>query len=150
MKAPIRCEGLSKNFRGTSALFDFNLEVAEGSIYALTGPNGAGKTTLIKILVNLLPPTSGWAAVLDTNTQLLTAADFEHIGYVSENQEMPEWMTVEYYLAYLKPFYPQWDDGLAKSLLEEFELPPKRRLSQLSRGMRMKAALASSLAIILD
>jgi len=62
------------------------------------------------------------------------------------NQEMPNWMTVEYFMAYLKPFYPNWDDQHATALLRQFELPPDRKLRHLSHGMRMKAALASSLA----
>ena len=55
-------------------------------------------------------------------------------------------MTVDYFLAYLKPFYPSWDDTLATELIRELQLPRDRRLGQLSRGMQMKAALASSLA----
>jgi ABC-2 type transport system ATP-binding protein len=68
---------------------------------------------------------------------------------------MPEWMTVEYFMAYLKPFYPNWDDKRAEELLRQFELPRDRKLRHLSHGMRMKAALASALAyrpqlIVLD
>jgi ABC-2 type transport system ATP-binding protein len=55
-------------------------------------------------------------------------------------------MTVEEWMSYLKPFYPSWDDDLAGSLLSRFDLPPSRKLSHLSKGMWMKAALASSLA----
>jgi ABC-2 type transport system ATP-binding protein len=76
----------------------------------------------------------------------LSPREFARIGYVSENQEMPEWMTVDYFLRYLRPFYPTWDDALADDLVRQFELPRDRKLRQLSRGMRMKAALASSLA----
>jgi ABC-2 type transport system ATP-binding protein len=83
---------------------------------------------------------------LDTDARRLSAREFEQIGYVSENQELPEWMTVDYFLAYLKPFYKNWDDGLATELTREFQLPGNRRLGELSRGMKMKAALASSLA----
>jgi ABC-2 type transport system ATP-binding protein len=83
---------------------------------------------------------------MGTDSRRLEAADFQQIGYVSENQEMPEWMTVEYLMAYLKPFYPTWDDGRARELLDQFDLPKSRKLKHLSRGMRMKAALASSLA----
>jgi ABC-2 type transport system ATP-binding protein len=122
------------------------LDVPEGSIYALIGPNGAGKTTLIKMLVNLVQPSAGRCLVLDTDTRHLAPGDFAQIGYVSENQELPEWMTVDYFLAYLKPFYRTWDDELAAELVREFQLPGDRRLGQLSRGMKMKAALASSLA----
>jgi ABC-2 type transport system ATP-binding protein len=105
--------------------------------------------------VNILHPTSGTSSLLGTNSTKLSPKDFQQIGYVSENQELPGWMTLDYFLAYLKPFYPRWDDALAQDLVREFHLPGDRRLSQLSRGMRMKAALASSLAyrpplIILD
>lgn len=155
MSSPIRLERLSKRFRRVTAIADLDLEVPEGSIYALVGPNGAGKTTLIKILVNILRPTSGRSLVLETDSRRLSAREFTQIGYVSENAELPEWMTVDYLLSYLKPFYPAWDDSLASDLVEEFQLPRDRRLSQLSRGMKMKAALVSSLAyrprlIILD
>jgi ABC-2 type transport system ATP-binding protein len=146
MSSPVHCEGLSKKFGRVAAIDGLHLEVPEGSIYALVGPNGAGKTTLIKMLVNILRPTAGRAVVLDRDSLRLSPRDFERIGYVSENQELPEWMTVDYFLAYLKPFYPRWDDVLAKELIREFDLPGNRRLSQLSRGMKMKAALASSLA----
>ena len=55
-------------------------------------------------------------------------------------------MTVDYLLRYLRPFYPGWDDELAAQLVRQFKLPGDRKLKHLSRGMRMKAALASSLA----
>jgi ABC-2 type transport system ATP-binding protein len=155
MSAVIRTAGLSKHFRHTEALRDLALDVPAGSIYALVGPNGAGKTTTIKVLMNILRPSGGQSEVLDVDSRMLGPAEFARIGYVSENQEMPEWMTVEYYLRFLRPFYPTWDDGLAEELLRQFELPRDRKLRQLSRGMRMKAALASSLAyrpklIVLD
>jgi ABC-2 type transport system ATP-binding protein len=137
------------------ALDGLELSVPEGSIYALIGPNGAGKTTLIKTLVNILRPTSGTATILGVRSSRISPKEFAQIGYVSENQEMPEWMTVGYFLRYLKPFYPTWDDARASEMLRQFSLPLDRKLGQLSRGMKMKAALVSSLAyrpklIILD
>jgi ABC-2 type transport system ATP-binding protein len=154
-ESPIQCSQLSKKFRRPFALDHVDLTVPEGSIYALIGPNGAGKTTLIKTLVNILRPTSGTASLLGADSRKLSPKEFAQIGYVSENQEMPEWMTVSYFLNYLKPFYPTWDDARAAEMLKQFDLPLDRKLSQLSRGMKMKAALVSSLAykprlIILD
>jgi ABC-2 type transport system ATP-binding protein len=146
MSSPIRCESVSKRFGRVSALHDLELDVPEGSIYALIGPNGAGKTTLIKLLMNILRPTSGRSVVLGKDSRKLSPHEFAQIGYVSENQQLPEWMTVDHFLGFLKPFYPQWDDVLAIELMSEFELPRDRRLGQLSRGMKMKAALVSSLA----
>jgi ABC-2 type transport system ATP-binding protein len=146
MSNPISTHNLSKAFRRTEAVRALTLDVPEGSIFALIGPNGAGKTTAIKLLMNILRASAGSAEVLGVDSRRLSPREFERIGYVSENQEMPEWMTVEYFLRYLKPFYPTWDDALAAGLVRQFELPPDRKLRHLSRGMRMKAALASSLA----
>jgi ABC-2 type transport system ATP-binding protein len=146
MSGILRTIDLEKRFGPTRVLNRLNLEVPEGSVYALIGPNGAGKTTTIKILMNILRPTSGLAEIFGADSRRLSAQDFTRIGYVSENQDMPDWMTVEYFMAYLKPFYPNWDDVRAEELLRQFDLPRGRKLRHLSRGMRMKAALASSLA----
>ncbi len=155
MSFPIHCEDLSKRFGRVSAVDGLTLEVPEGSIYGLVGPNGAGKTTLIKMLMNILQASSGRAEVLGVESRHLSPREKTAIGYVSENQDLPEWMTVEYFLRYLKPFYPAWDDVLAQELVRQFDLPLDRKLRHLSRGMKMKAALASALAyrprlIILD
>jgi ABC-2 type transport system ATP-binding protein len=155
MSNPIRTQKLTKAFRRNDAVRSLDLEIPAASIYGLIGPNGAGKTTTIKVLMNILRPSSGSAEILGVDSRRLSPGQLARIGYVSENQELPGEMTVEYFLRYLKPFYPTWDDTLANNLVREFELPRDRRLRHLSRGMRMKAALASSLAyrpelIILD
>jgi ABC-2 type transport system ATP-binding protein len=146
MNAAIRTVGLTKTFARTDALAGVDLAVPEGSIYALAGPNGAGKTTLIKLAMNILRPTSGTAEVLGKASHAMTGPDLNRIGYVSENQEYPEWMTVDAMLEYLRPFYPTWDRALEQQLMAQFDLPPERKIRQLSRGMRMKAAMAAALA----
>jgi ABC-2 type transport system ATP-binding protein len=151
----LRTIELSKRFRKTVVLDHLNMIVPEHSVYGLVGPNGAGKTTTIKILMNARQPTEGIAEVFGHDSRRLSPEDFTQIGYVSENQQMPEWMTVEYFMNYLKPFYPDWDVARSQELLRLFELPPDRKIRNLSHGMRMKAALASSLAyrprlIVLD
>jgi ABC-2 type transport system ATP-binding protein len=143
---PILCRNLSIAFGGVRAVEGLDLEVTEGAIYGLVGPNGAGKTTAIKAMMNILRPTGGCVEVFGSDARSLNAGGFARIGYVSENQAMPDWMTVEYLMAYLKPFYPTWDDARAADLLRQFDLPRTRKLRHLSRGMWMKAALASSLA----
>jgi ABC-2 type transport system ATP-binding protein len=155
MSSAIKTENLSKKFWSTQALRQLNLEIPEGAIYALVGPNGAGKTTAIKILMNIIAPGSGRAEVLGTDSCRLAGDAFTQIGYVSENQEMPEWMRVGQLFDYLRPFYPSWDRELENALIQQMELPRDRKLKHLSRGMKMKAALASSLAyrpklIVLD
>jgi ABC-2 type transport system ATP-binding protein len=131
MSSMLRTKDLVKLFRGAKALDRLNLDVPEGSVYALVGPNGAGKTTAIKILMNILRPTLGSAEVLGVNSRDLGPRHFAEIGYVSENQELPGWMTVKYFMAYLKPFYPTWDDALAEELLRQFDLPLDRKLAAL-------------------
>lgn len=146
MTHAIRARDLSKKFRKLTVLDGLNLDVPEGSVFGLIGSNGAGKTTTIKILMNIFQASSGCAEILGVDSRELGPNDFARIGYVSENQEMPEWMTVDYFLAYLKPFYPAWDDARAIELLRQFNIPGNRKISQLSRGMRMKVALISSMA----
>lgn len=142
----IETEGLGKKYRHVQALDDVSFEVPEGAIYGLLGPNGSGKTTLLDMLVNLQTPTAGKASVLGFDSRRLQGKGFAAIGYVSENQEFPVWMTVRQLLDYLKPFYSRWDDERAGILLEQFRLPADRKLRHLSRGMRMKVALASCLS----
>lgn len=146
MSTAIRTTNLSKSFRNQRVLDSLNLEIPETSVFGLVGPNGAGKTTAIKILMNILRPSSGSCQVLGVDSTHLGPANFATIGYVSENQDLPGWMTVEYLMEYLKPFYPTWDDALLSELLRKFELPLKRKVRHLSRGMWMKTALAASLA----
>jgi ABC-2 type transport system ATP-binding protein len=142
----IATHGLSRSYGKHTALSDVTLTVEPGSVYALVGPNGAGKTTLIQLLMNLLPATAGTAQVLGRPATQIRAKALTQIGYISENQEMPEWMTVGGFLDYLRPFYPHWDRDLEAQLLRDFTLPMDRKLSHLSRGMRMKAAFVSSLS----
>ena len=155
MSAVLSARDLSKRYRRTTVLEGLTLDVPEGSVFGFLGPNGAGKTTTIKILMNVIRPSGGRAEILGVDSRHLGPSEFERIGYVSENQEMPEWMTVDSFLSYLKPFYPSWDSARADELARQFQLPRHRRIDQLSRGMRMKTMLASSLAyrprlIVLD
>lgn len=153
--APIETCSLSMRFGRESALTEISLTIPNGAIYALVGPNGAGKSTFIKLLLNILRPTSGTASVLGRPSTSISAEAFTDIAYVSENQELPEWMTASQFLTYLRPFYPFWDTALEQQLVAQLNIPMSRKLKHLSRGQRMKAALLSVLPyspklIILD
>src|SRR5688572_21693764 len=102
----IKVDDVWKRYGNVEALCGASFEVPEGSVFALIGPNGAGKTTAIKIMLNLLSPTRGRAEVMGRDSRQLDAAAFQRIGYVSENQQLPEWMTVGYFLNYCREFYP--------------------------------------------
>lgn len=142
----IETQNLTRRYGRTEAVHELNLTVPEGSVCALLGPNGAGKTTTLKVLMNLLAPTAGTARVLGVDSRRLGEREFARIGYVSESQELPLWMTVRQLLNFCRPLYPTWDRELERTLLRAFDLPEERKLAHLSRGMAMKAALLSSLA----
>jgi len=142
----IETTDLTRRFGRMEAVQGLTLAVPQGSVLALLGPNGAGKSTTIKLLMNLLEPTRGSARVLGVDSRKLGEKEKAQIGYVSENQQLPQWMTVRQFLDYCRPFYPTWDRELEKTLAKQFALPEDRKLKHLSRGMLMKAALLSSLA----
>jgi ABC-2 type transport system ATP-binding protein len=151
----IQTHNLTRCYRQTDALHNVSLEVPRGSVFALAGPNGAGKSTATKILMNLLRPTSGRAELLGVDSTRLGPRQRARIGYFSEDQHLPEWMKVSYFLNHYRAFYPDWDDALASGLIRRFAIPLNQRLRNLSRGMKVKAALTASLAyrpelIILD
>jgi ABC-2 type transport system ATP-binding protein len=146
MEPALATDNLTCRYGRTEAVSGLTLAVQPGTLFALLGPNGAGKTTTIRTLMNILRPASGRATVLGVDSRRLGAAQLMTIGYVSENQQLPLWMTVGELLAYCRPWYPSWDDALCRKLLADFDLPIATRIGRLSRGMRVKAALVSSLA----
>lgn len=137
------------------AVSGLDLCVPAGSVFALIGPNGAGKTTTIKLLMNLVRPSRGMAKVLGVDSRQIGVGELARIGYVSENQRLPDWMTPSELLDYCRPFYPTWDPDLVRKLQSDLGLVTRSRLRNLSRGTRMKAALLASLGyrpelIVLD
>ena len=146
MDAAIHTTNLSCRYGRHEAVSGITFAVQPGTIFALLGPNGAGKTTTIRVLMNILRPSSGHAHVLGVDSRRLGPSELESIGYVSENQELPGWMTVAELLSFCRPFYRTWDDGLCRKLIADFDLPRNVKIGRLSRGMRIKAALVSSLA----
>ena len=147
MNPIIETQNLNRRFGRTEAVRALTFAVPEGSIYAFLGPNGAGKTTTIKMLLNILQPSTGTARILGVDSTELGPRELAQIGYVSENQQLPEWMTVQQLIDYCKPMYPAWDDAFCGKLLKNFNLPPHQKLKNLSRGMKVKAALVIGNAI---
>jgi ABC-2 type transport system ATP-binding protein len=146
MNHTIETQNLTRRFGKTEAVNNLSIRVPQGSVFAFLGPNGAGKTTTIKLLMNIIEPTAGSSTVMGVNSNQLGPREFRQIGYVAEDQKMPEWMTVGQFLDYVKPLYPTWDETFCRNLLKQFDLPSDRKLKHLSRGMRMKTVLVSSLA----
>jgi ABC-2 type transport system ATP-binding protein len=146
MNSVIETHSMTRRYGEVAAVQCLQLSVPEGSIYSFLGPNGAGKTTTIKLILNLLQPTEGRATVFGVDSTKLGPAEFARIGYVSENQQIPDWMTVQQLIDFCRPMYPTWDVDFCSKMLKDFLLPADKKLRELSRGMRMKASLLTSLA----
>jgi ABC-2 type transport system ATP-binding protein len=139
----IETDQLTKSFKGHAALRGLDLRVPAGSIYGFLGRNGAGKTTTIKTLMGLLRADSGSAHVFGTP---IADADRavevrRRIGFVTEDKELYPYMTVEQIIRFTRGFFPGWRDDLAQQYLKMFDLPPKRKVPDLSKGMRSKLLL---------
>ncbi len=141
----IETHNLTKRFGRHVAVDNVSLSVTEGAIVALVGANGAGKTTTLRLLMNLVRADSGEATVFGVDSQHLRAPDYARLGYVSENQKLPPGLTLDQFFAYLRPLYPTWDHEREGEIRRRLDLPADRKLGQLSRGMRVKAAVAAAL-----
>jgi ABC-2 type transport system ATP-binding protein len=127
-------------------LEDVSFSLPRGYIMGLVGPNGAGKTTLVRLILGLIRPDRGDIRVFGLDARRDEVAVRARIGFVHEVPHYYEHLSVEGAAAVVAPFYRTWDQGEFRRLVAAFDLPPRRRLRALSRGMRTKFALAVALA----
>ncbi len=130
------------------ALDGLNLEVAKGEVFGFLGPNGAGKTTTLKILVNLLRPTSGSAHILDEPTDSVQM--HRRIGYLPENPYFYDYLTAEELLTYAGNLFGLNRLELAKrvdTLLASVGLERSRKvqLRKFSKGMIQRIGIAQAI-----
>lgn len=142
----IEIRDLTRRFGGKKALDQVNLSIPEGAVFGLVGTNGAGKTTLIKHVMGLLAPESGSVSVFGLDPISEPTCVLSRIGYLSESNDLPEWMRGEQLLRFLQTFYPTWDDDYADSLQRSFELDLDKPIKGLSKGQRARLALVCALA----
>lgn len=144
-EAAILTRGLTKIYADTLAVNGLDLEVPKGSIYGFLGLNGAGKTTTIKMLLNLVYPTSGEGTVLGHDIVKETVAVKEKVGYVPEEPVLYEYMKISDLLNFCKDTYLNWDMKTVGKYLDLFELSVGKKVKQLSKGMKNQLALALAL-----
>jgi ABC-2 type transport system ATP-binding protein len=139
----IETQGLLKSFKGLNALNGLNLSVPAGSIFGFLGRNGAGKTTTIKLLMGFLKPNGGNARIfgLDATDAAAGVEIRRRVGLVTEDKDLYPYMTVEQIIRFTRRFFPKWRDDLDQRYLKLFDLPPRRKISDLSKGMRSKLML---------
>ena len=145
MTAAAGLESVTMRFRGHTALTDVTTEIQADTITGLLGRNGAGKTTMMQLLTGHRVPTSG-------RVQVLGAAPFENdavlsqLCFIKESQRYPDLFRVCDAVRAAASVYPSWDQELADQLLEDFELPVKRTIKKLSRGMTSAVGIVLGLA----
>jgi ABC-2 type transport system ATP-binding protein len=144
----IETADLRKRYDGVEAVRGLTLQVPRGSICGFLGRNGAGKTTTIKILLGMARPSGGEARVfgLPADAPQASVEIRSRTGFVSEDKDLYDYMTVEEMIRFTAAFYPRWRADLEQRYARKFELPAGRKIKALSRGVRTKLALLLALS----
>jgi ABC-2 type transport system ATP-binding protein len=139
---------LRKSYGELEAVRGLTLQVPAGSIYGFLGRNGAGKTTTIKVLLGMTHPTAGAAHVfgMRASDAPSSVAIRRRTGFVSEDKDLYDFMTVDEMIRFTAPLFPKWRKDLEARYLHKFELRPTQSVKSLSRGTRTKLALLLALS----
>ena len=141
MPAMIETSGLSKRYGGARGIDDVTLAVAEGEVFGFLGPNGAGKTTAIRLLMGLLRPTAGRAAIAGLDCWAQSTAVKRLVGYLPGEFAVDPGLTGAQILAYLGHLRGGVDRVHLRRLVERLELDPGKRFRAYSRGNKQKVGL---------
>lgn len=140
-------EGIDRAYRKNQKVLDaVSFEVATGEVVGLLGANGAGKTTLLRIAMGMLEPQAGAVRVFGLDPRTEPLAVKRRVGYVSEDQILPEFLRVSEVLGLHRGLFPDWDDDLARRLGERFAIDASARIKTLSKGQARQVALLCAVA----
>jgi ABC-2 type transport system ATP-binding protein len=142
----VEIRNLSRNFDQKWALQDVSLQIPQGGVFGLIGSNGAGKTTLIKHILGSHYAQTGSVRVFGMDPVASPVEVLSRLGYMSEDRDIPGWMRIAEIINYTRAFYPSWDAHYAEELRELFDLDPKARIRDLSRGQAARVCLLLALA----
>ena len=134
----LEIKNLSKTFDTKKVLTDVSLTVSGGKIIGLLGKNGAGKTTLMKLINDLLTPSSGEILI---NGKKVGVDSKKIISYLPERTYLNKQMKVSEVISYFEDFYDNFDSKKAKKLLKDLDLDIDQNLSKMSKGMQEKVQL---------
>lgn len=142
----ITIENLAFSYRKKQPLFDqLCLSLPAGNIYGLLGKNGAGKSTLLKLITGLLFPQAGTIGINGYRPADRNPGFLREIFLVTEEFFVPS-ITPEEFLALNSPFYPRFDHGRYQHYINEFRIPRRQKLAQLSYGQKKNFLLSFGLA----
>ena len=134
----LEINNLNKSFDNKEILKDINLSIQSGKIIGLLGKNGVGKTTLIKLINDLLTPTSGEILIKGQKIGIETK---KVISYLPERTYLNKQMKVSEVISYFEDFYDNFDSEKAKKLLKDLDLDINQKLAKMSKGMQEKVQL---------
>lgn len=146
MSNAIEIKNLKKKYDNNFELGEINLEIPSGYIIGLIGENGAGKTTLIKSILNIIKPEYGEIKIFDKNNKKYESIIKEDIGVVLDGMFFPEILTPNDINSIMKDIYKNWDKELFYKYLNNFKLQNKKKIKDLSKGMRKKLEIATALS----
>ncbi len=127
--------------KGNPVLDGVSFGMGGGEVVGLLGCNGAGKTTLINIAMGMLAPQQGKVRVFGLDPRDDAMAVKKRIGYVSEEQILPEFLRVGEVVRFHKGLFPAWDEQLEQELARRFTIDYDRKIKQLSKGQARQVAL---------
>lgn len=134
----LECINVNKSFGNKVILENVNLTIPRGKIIGLLGKNGTGKSTLIKLINDLLTPTSGKILI---NGKAIGIESKKIISYLPERTYLDKSMTVDKVIEYFENFYDNFDSKKARKLLKDLDLDTTQKLSKMSKGMQEKVQL---------
>lgn len=143
----ISVKNLTKHYTDF-VLNNISFEVPYGSIVGFIGENGAGKSTTIKAILGLIPIDGGEAELLGCKISSLQADVRwkEQISVVFDECNYPVELKVADIPKIMRNIYQTWDDTVFANYMNQFELPANKKIKELSKGMKMKLAIAAALA----
>ena len=139
----LRCENVTKKYRGKTAVNNLSITIDPGRIYMLLGPNGSGKSTWMKMCAGLVSPTSGTIFFEDREMQIKDKAD---ITYMPTEAYFYSYMTWKDAENYYTDFFPDFSRERFEDLMADFHLDLKEKISKMSTGMMAKGKVALALA----
>lgn len=145
LESVIAASGLSKDYGSGRGLFGLDLEVRQGEVFGFLGPNGAGKSTTMRLLLDLIKPTSGSARVLGLDTRGNSLEIRRRVGFLPGDLALYPKLTGRAVLDYLARLRGGVDARVRDSLVERFDAELDRPIRQLSTGNRQKLGLVQAL-----
>ncbi len=142
----IQTRQLTRYFGSKAAVYELDLSVPRGGVFALLGRNGSGKTTTIRMVLGLSEPTRGEATILGYDSRRIPPEGRARIGYLTEEHQLYSWMSVRQCRDFQAPFYPRWNEKVFQGVIDHFRLREAAKVRELSRGERAGLCLALTLA----